>query len=223
MKKAVWSYFLQYIQNITYIFIHTPEYTQQGLEGYAAKAKSGYLLVGRVLSMFDLYVDFCSRQKTTLSCSHQSLYITYFNSLHRFSTTLYFYLWFACLLSTLPKFISLIHSCREGNGTPLQYSCLEKSHGRRSLVGCSPWSHEESDTTERLNFHFSLSCFGEGNGNPLQCPCLENPRDGEPGGLLSMGSHRVRHDWSDLAAAAVAAFTLVSSAFRICFSRIGLQ
>ena len=37
---------------------------------------------------------------------------------------------------------------------------------------------EESDTTEQLHFHFSLSCFGEGNGNPLQCSCLENPRDG---------------------------------------------
>ena len=53
-----------------------------------------------------------------------------------------------------------------------------KSHRRRSLVGCSPWGREESDTTERLHFHFSLSCIGEGNGNPLQCSCLENPRDG---------------------------------------------
>ena len=53
-----------------------------------------------------------------------------------------------------------------------------KSHGRRSLVGCSPWGHEESDTTERLHFHFSLSCIGEENGNPLQCSCLENPREG---------------------------------------------
>ena len=52
-----------------------------------------------------------------------------------------------------------------------------KSQGRRSLVGCSPWGREESDTTERLHFHFSLSCIGEGNGNPLQCSCLENPRD----------------------------------------------
>ena len=51
-----------------------------------------------------------------------------------------------------------------------------------------PWMEEpgglqsmgllESDTTERLHFHFSLSCTGEGNGNPLQCSCLENPRDG---------------------------------------------
>ena len=52
-----------------------------------------------------------------------------------------------------------------------------ESHGWRSLVGCSPWGLEESDTTERLHFHFSLSCIGEGNGNPLQCSCLENPRD----------------------------------------------
>ena len=44
----------------------------------------------------------------------------------------------------------------EGNGTPLQYSCLGKSHGRRSLVGCSPLSCEESDTTERLHFHFTF-------------------------------------------------------------------
>ena len=53
-----------------------------------------------------------------------------------------------------------------------------KSHGWRSLEGCSPWGCTESDTTERLHFHFSLSCIGEGNGNPLQCSCLENPRDG---------------------------------------------
>ena len=53
-----------------------------------------------------------------------------------------------------------------------------KSHGQRSLVGCSPWGCKESDMTEQLHFHFSLSCVGEGNGNPLQSSCLENPRDG---------------------------------------------
>ena len=53
-----------------------------------------------------------------------------------------------------------------------------KSHGQRSLVGCSPWGCRESDMTERLHFDFLLSCIGEGNGNPLQCSCLENPRDG---------------------------------------------
>ena len=61
-----------------------------------------------------------------------------------------------------------------------------------------PWMEEsgrlqsmgslESDTTERLHFHFSLSCVGEGNGNPLQCSHVENPREGKPGGLPSMGS-----------------------------------
>ena len=53
-----------------------------------------------------------------------------------------------------------------------------ESHGWRSLVGCSPWGRYESDATERLHFHFSLSRNGERNGNPLQCSCLENPRDG---------------------------------------------
>ena len=52
-----------------------------------------------------------------------------------------------------------------------------KSHRWRSLVGCSPWGREESDVTEGLHSHCSLSCIGEGNGNPLQCSCLENPRD----------------------------------------------
>ena len=61
---------------------------------------------------------------------------------------------------------------------PTQVLLPGKSHGRRSLVGCSPWGREESDTTERLHFHFSLLCIEEGNGNPLQCSCLENPRGG---------------------------------------------
>ena len=53
-----------------------------------------------------------------------------------------------------------------------------KSHGWRSLVGCSPWGREESDTTEWLHFDFSLSCIEEGTGNPFQCSYLENPKDG---------------------------------------------
>ena len=76
-----------------------------------------------------------------------------------------------------------------------------KSHGWRSLVGCSAWGPYELDTTERLHFHFSLSCIGEGNGNPLQCSCLDNPMDGGSWWLPSVGSHGVGHDWSDLAAA----------------------
>ena len=69
-------------------------------------------------------------------------------------------------------------------------SLTEKAMAAHSstLAWKIPWTEEpgrlqsmgslESDTTERLDFHFSLSCIGEGNGNPLQCFCLENPRDG---------------------------------------------
>ena len=77
-----------------------------------------------------------------------------------------------------------------------------KFHGWRSLEGCSPCGRWGSDTTERLHFHFSLSCR-EGNGNPLQCSLPgESQGQGEPGGMRSMGSHRVGHNWSNLAAAA---------------------
>ena len=70
------------------------------------------------------------------------------------------------------------HTHRRRQWHPSPVLLPGKSHGRRSLVGCSPWGCEESCTTERLHFHFSLLCIGEGNGKPLQCSCLENPRDG---------------------------------------------
>ena len=73
-----------------------------------------------------------------------------------------------------------------------------------TLAWTIPWTEEpdrlrsmgslESETTERLHFHFSISCTGEGNGHPFQCSCLENPKDGNPGRLQSMGSLRVGHD-----------------------------
>ena len=70
-----------------------------------------------------------------------------------------------------------------------------KSHGRRSLVGCSPWDRYKSYKTEPLHFHFSLSCFGAGNGNPLQHPCLENPRDG---GAWWAAIYGVAQSWTRL-------------------------
>ena len=78
-----------------------------------------------------------------------------------------------------------------------------KSHGWRSLVGCSPWGCCKSDTTEQLHFHFSLSCIGERNGNPLQCSRLENPRDGGAWWAAISGVAKSRTRLSDLAAAAV--------------------
>ena len=70
-----------------------------------------------------------------------------------------------------------IRSSRRRQWHPTPVLLSGKSHEWRSLICCSPWGREESDTTERIYFDFSLSCIAEGNGNPLQCSCLENPRD----------------------------------------------
>ena len=86
------------------------------------------------------------------------------------------------------------------------YGWLEKAMAPHSstLAWKIPWTEEPGrlqsmgslrvETTDQLDFHFSLSCIGEGNGNPLQCSCLRIPGTGEPGGLSSLGSHRVGHD-----------------------------
>ena len=80
------------------------------------------------------------------------------------------------MFTQLLKCIHLTQS-RRRQWQPTPVLLPGKSHGWRSLIGFSPWGHEESDTNERLHIFFSLSCIGEGNGNPLQCSCLENPRD----------------------------------------------
>ena len=76
-----------------------------------------------------------------------------------------------------PIFSASSVSAGEGNGIPLQYSCLENP-----MDGGAWWAvvHGVAKSRTRLSdfFHFSFSCIGEGNGNPLQCSCLENPRDG---------------------------------------------
>ena len=84
------------------------------------------------------------------------------------------YVSFCCTTSWISHMYTYIRR-RQWHPTPVLLPGT--SHGQRSLVGCSPWGLEESDT-ERLHFHFSLSYIGEGNSNPLQCSCLENPRDG---------------------------------------------
>ena len=60
-----------------------------------------------------------------------------------------------------------------GHGNPLQCSCLENSHGQRSLVGYSPWGHQESDGTQRLSTHV-LRTYSTSTGYPVirMCVCV---------------------------------------------------
>ena len=96
----------------------------------------------------------------------------------------------------------LLYRRRQWHPTPVRFP--GKSHGWRSLVGCSPWGLKELDTTERLHFHFSLSLIGEGNGTHFSVLAWRISGMGEPGGLPSTGSHRVGHDWSNLRVEAAA-------------------
>ena len=108
--------------------------------------------------------------------------------------------WGGCCHSALMQpghrlFLHLLLLRRQWHPTPVLLP--GKSHGWRSLVGCRLWGRTELDTTERLHFHFSLSCIGEGNGNPLQCSCLENPRDGGAWGaaIYGVAQSRTRLKW----------------------------
>ena len=93
---------------------------------------------------------------------------------------------------------SAVYQRGEGNGSPLQYSCLEDPVDRGTW-----WAavHRVAQSWTRLKQLSMHACFGEGNGNPLRILAWRSPGPEDPGGLPSMGSHRVRHDWSDLAAA----------------------
>ena len=65
---------------------------------------------------------------------------------------------------------------------------------QRSLVGCSPWGREESDTIERLHFHFLLHALEKEMATHSSVLAWRIPGTEEPGGLLSMESHRIGHD-----------------------------
>ena len=95
-----------------------------------------------------------------------------------------------CLFLSLPNIPD-----RRRHRWPTPVLLPGKSHGRKILVGCSPWGRLELDTTERLPSHFSFSCIGEGNGNPVQCSCLENPRDG---GAWWAAIYGVAQSWTQL-------------------------
>ena len=69
-----------------------------------------------------------------------------------------------------------------------------KSHGQKSLVGCSPWGRWSRTRLSDFTFTFHFHALEKEMATHSKCSCLENPRDGEPGGLLSMGSHRVGHN-----------------------------
>ena len=91
---------------------------------------------------------------------------------------------------------------RQGQPTPVLLP--GKAHGRRSLVGCSPWGREESDTND-FTFTFHFHALEKEMATHSHVLAWRIPGTGEPGGLPSLGSHRVRHDWSDLAVAAAPA------------------
>ena len=114
-------------------------------------------------------------------------YKLFVNILYRFSNK-YLY---------ISIYTSLLVTCWRRQWHPTPVLLPGKSHGWRSLEGYSPWGREESDTTERLHFHVSLSCIGEGNGNPLQCSCLENPRDGGDwwAAVYGVAQSRTRLKW----------------------------
>ena len=101
---------------------------------------------------------------------------------------------------------SLKHMDGEGNGTPLQYSCLENPMDggawEAAVYGVAKSRTRLSDFTFTFHFH---ALEKEMATHSSVLACWRIPGMGEPGGLPSMGSHRIGHNWSDLAAAAVAA------------------
>ena len=90
----------------------------------------------------------------------------------------------------------------EGNGTPLQYPCLENPMGRGAWWAAVHGVMKSQTRLSDFTFTFHFPALEKDMATHSSVLAWRIPGMGEPGGQLSMGSHRVGHDWSDLAAAA---------------------
>ena len=109
-------------------------------------------------------------------------------------------------------------ACRgEGNGTPLQYSCLENPMEEGAWWATVHGVAESQTQLSDFTFTFHFHAWEKEMATHSSVLAWRIPGTGEPNGLLSMGSHRVGHDWSDLAAAAV---WLVGFYFQECFALV---
>ena len=102
-----------------------------------------------------------------------------------------------------PLLVSSLHQGKR-QWHPIPVLLPGESHGRRNLAGCSPWGREELDIQSDFTFNFYFHALEKEMATHSSILAWRIPGTGEPGTLPSMGLHRVRHDWSDLAAAAAA-------------------
>ena len=103
-----------------------------------------------------------------------------------------------------PSWDIVVLLCRRRQWHPTPVLLPRKSHGRRSLVGCSPWGRYSRTWLSNFTFTFHFHALEKEMATHSSVIAWRIPGMGEPGGLLSVGSHRVRHDWGDLVAAAAA-------------------
>ena len=108
----------------------------------------------------------------------------------------------------LGNYIPLMYSCREGNGNPLQCSCLENPRDMGAWWAAVHGVAKSRTWLSDFTFTFHFHALEKEMATHSSVLAWRIPGMGEPGGLPSMGSHRVGHDWSDLAAAAASTIKL---------------